>query len=103
MEVTMVRYFEKGLKPSIKAEMDQDDSQLINYEELVVKAMRAEAKAGLGLSSYLWEIDQNCLRGNWPAHTTAHKVQTQRVGKDHCEDDSKASKGSASTPTFAST
>ena len=24
-EVTMVRYFEEGLKPSIKAEMDQDD------------------------------------------------------------------------------
>ena len=39
-EVTMVRYFEEGLKPSIKAEMDQDDSQLIDYEELVAKTVR---------------------------------------------------------------
>ena len=47
----MVRYFEEGLKPSIKAEIDQDDSQLINYEELVAKAIRAEAKADLRPSS----------------------------------------------------
>ena len=99
----MVRYFEEGLKPSIKAEMDQDDSQLIDYEELVAKAVRAEAKAGLRPSSYVRETDLSCLRGNRPAHTTAHKVQTQGAGKDHRGDDSKASKGSASTPASAST
>ena len=98
----MVRYFEEGLKPSIKAEMDQDDSQLIDYEELVAKAVRAEAKAGLRPSSYVRETDLSCLRGNRPAHTTAHKVQTQGAGKDHCGNDSKASKGSASTPASAS-
>ena len=102
-EVTMVRYFEEGLKPSIKAEMDQDNSQLINYEELVAKVVRAEAKAGLRPSSYVRETDLSCLRGNRPAHTTAHKVQTQGAGKDHRGDDSKASKGSASTPASAST
>ena len=46
-ESTMVRYFEEGLKPSIKAKMDQDATYLDNYEELVVKAVRAKAKAGL--------------------------------------------------------
>ena len=46
-ESTMVRYFEEGLKPSIKAEMDQDATHLDNYEELVAKAVRVEAKAGL--------------------------------------------------------
>ena len=97
-EVTMVRYFEEGLKPSIKAEMDQDNSQLIDYEELVAKAVRAEAKAGLRPSSYVRETDLSCLRGNRPAHTTAHKVQTQGAGKDHRGDDSKTSKGSAPTP-----
>ena len=100
-EVTMIRYFEKGLKPSIKAEMDQDDSQLINYEELVAKAVRAEAKAGLRLSSYVRETDLSCLQGNRPAHTTAHKVQTQ-VAVNR-EDNSKTSKGPASTPVSAST
>ena len=100
-EVTMVRYFEEGLKPSIKAEMDQDDSQLVDYEELVAKAVKAEAKAGLLPSFYVWETDLWCLRGNRPAHTTAHKVQTQ--GAVNCGDDSKASKGPASTPTSAST
>ena len=92
----MVRYFEEGLKPSIKAEMDQDDCQLIDDEELVAKAIRAKAKAGLRPSSYVWKSDLSCLRGNWPAHITAHKVWNQKAEKDYREDDSKASKSSAS-------
>ena len=56
-ESTMVRYFEEGLKPSIKAEMDQDATHLDDYEELVAKAVRAEAKAGLRSSSYVREAD----------------------------------------------
>ena len=56
-ESTMVRYFEEGLKPSINAEMDQDATHLDNYEELVAKAVRAEAKAGLQPSSYVREAD----------------------------------------------
>ena len=56
-ESTMVRYFEEGLKPSIKAEMDQDATHLDDYEELVAKAVRAEAKAGLRPSSYVRETD----------------------------------------------
>ena len=44
---TMVKYFEEGLKPSIKAEMDQDATYLDNYEELVAKAVRAKTKTGL--------------------------------------------------------
>ena len=74
MEVTMVRYFEEGLKPSIKAKMDQDYSQLIDYEELVAKAVRAETKAGLHPSFYMRETDLNCLRRNQSAYNTAHKV-----------------------------
>ena len=92
----MVRYFEEDLKTSIKAEMDQDDSRLINYEELVAKVVRAKAKVGLHSSSYVLETDLSCFQGNRPAHTTVHKVQTQ--GAVNSGDDSKASKGSASTP-----
>ena len=44
---TMVRYFEESLKSSIKAEIDQDNTQLVDYKELVVKTVRAKTKAGL--------------------------------------------------------
>ena len=97
-ESTMVRYFEEGLKPSIKAEMDQDASHLDDYEELVAKAVRAEAKAGLRPSSYVRETNQQVPRGNQPAYTTAHKVQTQRAMKNYRGDESKA-KASVSTST----
>ena len=46
-ESTIVRYFEEGLKPFIKAKINQENSQQVNYEELVVKAVRAGAKTGL--------------------------------------------------------
>ena len=98
----MIRYFEEGLKPSIKAEIYQDNFQLIDYEEMVAKAVKAKAKAGLRLSSYVRETDLSYLRGNRPAHTTMHKVQTKGAVKNHCGDDFKASKGSVSPPASAS-
>ena len=56
-ESMIVRYFEEGLKPSIKAKMDQDATHLNDFEELVSKAMRAKAKASLQPSSYVREAD----------------------------------------------
>ena len=50
---TMVRYFEEDLKPSIKAEIDQDNPQLVDYKELVAKAIMAKAKSGLQPSFYI--------------------------------------------------
>ena len=47
MESTIVRYFEEGLKLSIKAEINQDATQLNNYKELIAKAVRAKAKTDL--------------------------------------------------------
>lgn len=52
-EFTMVRYFERDLKPSIKAKIDQDATYLDNYEELVVKTGKAEVKVSLRLSFYI--------------------------------------------------
>ena len=71
----MVRYFEKGLKLSIKAEINQDPTYLNNYEKLVAKAVRAEAKAGLPPSFYIRKTNIQVLRRSRPAYTTAHKVQ----------------------------
>ena len=53
----MVRYFEEGLKPFIKAKMDQNATHLDDNEELVAKTMRTKAKAGLQPSSYVRKTD----------------------------------------------
>ena len=49
----MVKYFEESLKLSIKAEIDQNAIHLDNYKKLVVKAVRAKAKADQQLSFYI--------------------------------------------------
>ena len=74
METIIVRYFKKGLKPSIKAEIDQDVTHLDEYEELIVKAVRAKAKTGLQPSFYVQKADLQVFQGSQPTHTTAHKV-----------------------------
>ena len=93
-ELTIVRYFEKNLKPYIKAEIDQDTTHLDNYEELIAKAVKTEAKAGLQPSFYVRKTDIQVLQRSQPAYTTAHKVQTQKASH---RDDSKAFKASTFT------
>ena len=90
----MVRYFEKGLKPSIKAKMDQNVIHLDNYKELVAKAVRVEAKTSLQPSSYIRETDIQILQRSRPIQTTAHKVQMQEASRG---DDFKVFKAPAST------
>ena len=76
MESTMVRYFKKGLKPSIKAKINQDTIHLDDNKELIAKIVKAKAKIGLWSSFYVQETNHYCLQGSWLAHTTAYKVQT---------------------------
>ena len=54
--------------------MGQNISHLDNYEELIAKVLRVEAKTGLQPSSYIQKTNQQVPGGNQPAHTTAHKV-----------------------------
>ena len=54
---TMVRYFRKSPKPSIKTEINQDAIFLDNYKELIAKAVKVEAKVGLKPSSYVQKTD----------------------------------------------
>lgn len=53
IEFTMIRYFEESLKPFIKAEINQDITQLDIYDKLVVKAIKAKVKADLQLNFYV--------------------------------------------------
>lgn len=85
IESTIVRYFQKGLKSSIKAKMDQNAIHLDDYKELVAKAVRAKAKTGLQLISYVQKTDYQVFQGSQPTHTIVHKVQSLGAIKDYCE------------------
>ena len=55
--------------------MEQWGREHNSWEELVKKAINAEAKASLQPKSILCEIDQCYLRGNRLAHSTVAKLQ----------------------------
>ena len=74
-ESDLIRFFREGLRPSIKAQMEQQGREHDSWEELVEKAIDAEAKASLQPLSILCEMDQRCPRGNRPAHSTVAKSQ----------------------------
>ena len=69
-ELTIICYFRKGLKPSIKGKMEQQDRESTNFEEIMQRAVNAEAKAGLRSSTMVWELDACCPRGYRPSHNT---------------------------------
>ena len=74
-ESALIRYFRDGLKPSIKAQMEQRGRENDSWKELVEKAIDAEAKANLQPPSFLREMDERCSQGNRPAHATMAKSQ----------------------------
>ena len=73
----MICYFQEGLKPSIKVEIEQQDRESMDFEEMVQKTVNAEAKAGLRSSTMVRESDAHCPRGHRPSQNTSSKVQTQ--------------------------
>ena len=77
----MICYFQEGLKPSIKVEMEQQDWESMDFEEMVQKAVNAEVKAGLRSSTMIQDSDAHCLKGHHPSQNTFLKVQTQ--GSSH--------------------
>ena len=73
----MICYFQKGLKPFIRVEIEQQDRESMNFEEMVQRAVNAEAKAGLKSSTMVRDSDGGCFRGYRPSYNTSSKVQTQ--------------------------
>ena len=73
----MIWYFRKGLKSSIKIEMEQQDWESVNFEETVQRAVNAEAKAGLRSTTMVRDLDIRCSRGYRPSNNTTSKVQIQ--------------------------
>ena len=75
----MICYFQEALKPSIKIEMKQQNRESMDFEEMVQRAVNAEAKAGLRSSTMVQESDARCFRSHHPSHNTFLKVQTQGI------------------------
>ena len=57
--------------------MEQQDQESMDFEEMVQRAVNAEAKAGLRSSTMVQQSDARCPRGHRPSHNTSSKVQTQ--------------------------
>ena len=76
-ELTIIRYFWKGLKPFIKIKMEQQDQASTSFEEMVQRAVNAEAKVGLRSSTMVWDSDTCYPKGHRPSHNSSSKVQTQ--------------------------
>ena len=55
-ESDLIRFFREGLKPSVKAQIEQKGRELDSWEELVEKAIDAEAKASLQPPSFLRSV-----------------------------------------------
>ena len=66
---SLIRYFREGLRPSIRAQLDARGRDLDSWDEVVEKAVDAEAKASLQLYSRTREMDSKCPRGERPVKT----------------------------------
>ena len=58
----------------------------MEFEEIVQRAVNAEAKAGLKSSTMVRDSDIHCPRGHRPSNSTAAKVQTQGTKDSYPEE-----------------
>ena len=58
----------------------------MDFEEIVQKAVNAEAKAGLKSSTMVRNSDIHYLRGHCPSNSITTKVQTQGTKDSHPEE-----------------
>ena len=91
----LIRFFWEGLKPLVKAQMEQRGWELDSWEQLIEKAIETEAKAGLQPSFILREMDQRCHQGNRPAHTTVAKSQASAFSAQDPQTDASTEKALA--------
>ena len=85
-ELTMICYFRKGLKPSIKVEIEQQDRESMVFEEMVERTVNVEAKAGLRSVTIVRDSEICCPRGHRPSNSTAAKVQILGTKDFHPEE-----------------
>ena len=66
--------------------MEQQDRESMDFEDMVERAVNAEAKASLRSSTMVRDLDIRCPRGHRPSNSIAAKVQTQGTKDSHPEE-----------------
>ena len=74
----MIQYFQEGLRPSVRAQLDTQSRDLDSWEEAIEKAVNAKAKALLQSSTSTRNIDSRCPWENRPAK----KLEKNSGGKN---------------------
>lgn len=91
----MLKYFRKGLRPSILAKLQNKNLELESFVQIIKKAVIAKAKANLWPWATTCDIDQQCTQGFRSTNTTADKAsswsnsQSQSIN-DPCVEEPKA-------------
>lgn len=62
----LIRYFQDGMRPSIRAQMDKRNQELNNWQAGVERAVDGEAKAAKQTPLLAWESNTRCPRGHKP-------------------------------------
>ena len=71
----MLKYFRKGLKPSVLAKLEHRELELESFNQMVKKAVNNEAKSVFCPRSSTKEMDHNCPQGNQPTNSIVAKSQ----------------------------
>ncbi len=98
-ETTLLRYFQEGLRPSIRAQLDHWRRDLDTWEEMVEKAGDIEAKANLQLPFYVRKIDSKYPKGHRPLAMKNKEDTYRKPQNEVSKDKNKAKSHSSSTST----
>ena len=99
---TIIRYFRKGLRPSVRAQLDTRGRNQDYWEEAVKKAVNAEAKALLQSFSSICDMDSRCPRGNRPVRKEEKDSGGKNKSTDSLSADTSSRKQSSSTQQTSS-
>ena len=78
-KLTMICYFWKNFKPSIKVEMDHKDQKVVNFKEMVQKVNNTKAKASLKSNTIIRDLNIYYSRSYRLSNNFAAKVQIQEI------------------------
>ena len=74
----MLRYFREGLKSSILAELEHRNLELESFDQIIKKAINAEAKSALCPRSSTKEMNQHYPQDNRPANSIKSQGSTMK-------------------------
>ena len=98
----MIRCFPKGLKPSVRAQLDARARDLISWEEAVKKTVNTEAKTMLQSSSNTRNMDLRYPKRNRPAKKEEKNSGGKNKSIDSPSADTSSRKQSFSTQQTSS-